>query len=59
MRKVILGLPIYAINRDLQITGIDALKNAGICTSVKVSPVEEPYCIVDCKKFMVKKYVLI
>ena len=56
MRKVVLGLitilialPIYAINRDLQIRGIDALKNAGICTTVKVSK-GGPYCIVDCKK---------
>jgi hypothetical protein len=56
MRKVIFGLiailitlPVYAIDRNLQMKGIEVLKNAGICASVKVSK-GEPYCIVDCKK---------
>jgi len=50
---ILLSSPIYAIDKHLQMKGINKLKKAGLCASIKVSPKEGPCCIISkkvCKK---------
>ena len=50
---ILLSSPTYAIDKHLQMKGINELRKAGLCTSTKVLPKESPYCIVSkkvCKK---------
>ena len=46
---ILIALPAYAIEKDLEIRGINALKDIGLCKSVKISPKEESYCILNDK----------